>query len=160
MALNETFESREFYTKAEGMIRKGDFRQASILIDEALKISPENPVYVSSMGLCVAMMGNSFAGEKMCRQALGMKNASCPLLLVNLGKILLSEGKRSEARDYFTKAYSLDNTFAPAALELSRMGVRKKPVLRFLNRDHWLNVRLGKIRHQIVLMRGSGLKKL
>ncbi|HSG29322.1 MAG TPA: hypothetical protein VLA34_12645, partial [Candidatus Krumholzibacterium sp.] len=66
----ETFESRELYLKAEKLMRRGDFQQASILLGEAQKISPNNPLYMSSMGLCIAMQGNTFAAEQMCRQAL------------------------------------------------------------------------------------------
>ncbi len=156
----ETFESRELFNKAEKLIRKGDYRDAAVLVGEALRIFPEHPLYISAMGLCTGMQGNLLDGEKMCRKALSLSDTREPLLLVNLGKILLEQGARKEARTYFTKAYALDNTSAPAALELSRMGVRKRPVLPFLDRSHPLNVQLGRVRHQIRVMRHKGLKRL
>jgi hypothetical protein len=62
-------------------------------------------------------------------------------------------------RDYFTKAYRMDNTNAPAALELSRMGVRKKPVIPFLGRNHPLNKYLGKLRHRLKEKQAGNLKQ-
>jgi Tfp pilus assembly protein PilF len=156
----ETFESRELFNKAEQFIRKGYYRDAKALVSEALRISPDNPLYMSTMGLCMGMQGNLIDGENMCRKALSLSDTRDPLLFVNLGKILLEQGERMEARTFFSKAYAIDNTSSPAALELSRMGVRKRPVLSFLGRSHPLNIQLGKIRHQIRMMRNKGLKKL
>ncbi|MBN1164240.1 MAG: tetratricopeptide repeat protein [Candidatus Krumholzibacteriota bacterium] len=156
----ETFESRDFFNKAKIDMKRGDFKSASLRLEEALKISPHNAEYLSALGLCVSMQGNAFAGERMCRKALAVSTDKVPELYVNLGRVLLDEGNRKEARALFTLAYKMDNTNAPAALELSRMGVRKRPVLRFLERNHPLNVLLGQIRHKIIEFRRPELKKL
>jgi Tfp pilus assembly protein PilF len=140
-----TFESRELFRKAEISIQRGDYKSAASLLNEALKIAPENPLYISHLGLCAGMLGNQILGEKSCRKAILMAPAT-PILFVNLGRILLEQGKRKEAREQFMHAYKLDNTNAPAALELSRMGVRKRPVISFLKRDNPLNIMLGKFR--------------
>jgi len=156
----DTFESREFYVKAEANIRRNNYGDALKLLEQALKISPENPVYLSTMGMCESMMGDSAKGEQMCMLALQLAgNERDPMLYVNFGRVLLERGERMKARDQFMKAYRIDNTNAPAALELSRMGVRKKPVLPFLGRNHPINVYLGKVRHQIKEKRAGGLKK-
>jgi len=156
----DTFESREFYIKAEANIRRNNYGEALRLLEQAIKISPEHPVYLSTMGLCESMMGDPGKGEKMCRMALQLAGRERdPMLYVNLGRVLLDGGDRMGARDNFMKAYRKDNTNAPAALELSRMGVRKKPVLPFLGRNHPLNKHLGKLRHQLREKRREGLKK-
>ena len=156
----DTFESREFYVKAEANIKRNNYGDALKLLEQALKISPENPVYLSTMGLCEAMMGDPEKGYKMCRLAMQYAGAQRdPMLYVNYGRVLLERGERMNARDQFMKAYKIDNTNAPAALELSRMGVRKKPMLTFLGRNHPVNVYLGKLRHQLKQARAGGLKK-
>ena len=156
----DTFESREFYIKAEANIRRNNHGEALKLLEQALKISPEHPVYLSTMGLCESMMGDPAKGEKMCRMALQVAGRDRdPMLYVNLGRVLLERGDRMSARDNFMKAYRKDNTNAPAALELSRMGVRKKPPLPFLGRNHPVNKYLGKLRHQLREKRIEGLKK-
>jgi Flp pilus assembly protein TadD len=156
----DTFESREFYVKAEANIKRSNYAAAIKLLEQALKISPENPVYLSMMGWCEAEMGDPMQGEIMCRKALQVSGRERdPMLYVNLGRVLLLKGDRMKAREQFMKAYRKDNTNAPAALELSRMGVRKKPVLPFLTRNNPLNIYLGKIRHRIVEKRAADLKR-
>jgi Flp pilus assembly protein TadD len=146
----ENFESREFFHKAKASIQRSNFERAASLLKEALKIAPGNPNYLSHMGLCMGMTGNLREGEIMCRKAVTLDPLR-PILLVNLGRVLLEQGKREEARKAFTRAYEIDDTNAAAALELSRMGVRRKPVIRFLPRSHPLNVCLGKIRHRVLV---------
>lgn len=144
----DTFESRELFGRAEIQINKGRLREASSLLMHALKISPDNPVYVSYLGYCIGMLGNIEGGVKMCQRAAQMAPA-IPIVLVNLGKILVETGRRQEARKLFAQAYRIDNTHSPAALELSRLGVRKQPVLPFLGRENILNKYLGIFRHRI-----------
>lgn len=156
----DTFESREFYIKAEASIKRNNYHDALKLLEQALKISPENPVYLSTMGVCESMMGDPEKGYRLCRMALQFAgNKRVPMLYVNYGRVLLERGERMKARDQFMKAYKLDNTNAPAALELSRMGVRKRPVLALLGRNHPLNVYLGKLRHRMKEKRAADLKK-
>lgn len=144
-----TFESKDLFNRAEQLIKKGQYSKATVLLNEATKIAPSNAIYLSHLGLCIGMQGNLAAAESMCRRALSISPFE-PILFVNLGRILLEQGRRKEARNAFKRAYEIDNTNAPAALELSRMGIRKRPVLPFLDRSHPLNIYLGKIRHRII----------
>jgi len=156
---NETFESQDLFRRAEACIVRRNFDKSEELLAEALKISPENPIYLSYYGLCIGMRGDLGEAEKLCQKAARLCPAS-PIILVNLGRILLDQGYRKEARDLFSRAYELDNTNSPAALELSGMGVRRQPVVRFFARNHPLNVVLGKIRHRILGYKRPGWKKL
>ncbi len=155
----ESFESGEFFKKAQARIQKGAFDDAIALIDEAIKMRPEDPYFLSMLGLCKGLQGDLQAGMAMCRQALQAAKTKDPIFYVNLGKLYLNDENRTEARKLFMKAYRIDNTYSPAALELSRMGVRKRPVLSFLERDHPLNIWLGKIRHAISQKRAGGLER-
>ena len=155
----DTFESRDLYRRAEIQINRGRFREASALLTHALKISPDNPIYVSHLGYCIGMLGNIEGGEKMCRRAAQLAPA-IPIVLVNLGRILVETGRRQEARKLFTQAYRIDNTHSPAALELSRLGVRKQPVLPFLDRSNVFNKYLGKLRHRLMELLNSRNKKI
>jgi len=156
---NETFESQELFRRAEACMLRRNFDKAEKLLEEALKISPENPLYLSYFGLCIGMLGNLREAAKLCQKAAKLSPAS-PIILVNLGRILLAQDYRKEARDLFSRAYDIDNTSSAAALELSGMGVRRQPVLAFLPRDNVLNYRLGKLRHRLLGYRKLGWKKL
>lgn len=156
---NETFESQELFRRAEACILRRNFDKAEMLLGEALKISPDNPIYLSYFGLCVGMMGSLGEAEKLCRRGAKLSPAT-PIILVNLGRILLEEGSRKDARDLFSRAYEIDNTSSAAALELSGMGVRRQPVISYLSRNHPLNYFLGKLRHRVLGYRKLGWKKL
>jgi Flp pilus assembly protein TadD len=155
----ETFESQELFRRAEACIVRGNFDKSAELLAEALKISPDNPFYLSYYGLSVGMLGELGDAEKLCRKAASMNPVS-PIILVNLGRILLEEGSRKEARDLFSRAYEVDNTNSAAALELSGMGVRRQPVIPFLARANPINFLLGKIRHRLLGYKRLGWKKL
>jgi Flp pilus assembly protein TadD len=156
---NETFESQELFRRAEACIVRGKFDRAEALLADAIRISSENPLYLSYYGLCVGMRGDLVEAQRICSRAAKLSPQS-PIILVNLGRVLLEQGFRKEARDFFSRAYALDNTNSPAALELSGMGVRRQPVIRRLARSHPLNVMLGKMRHRMLGFRNPGLKKL
>jgi Flp pilus assembly protein TadD len=154
---DETFESQELFRRAEACIVRGKFDKAEELLGEALRISSENPLYLSYFGLCVGMRGDLGEAQKLCSKAAKLSPHS-PIILVNLGRIMLEQGYRKEARDFFARAYALDNTNSPAALELSGMGVRRQPVIRSLARSHPFNLVLGKMRHRILGYKKPGWK--
>ena len=156
--LNETFESQELFRRAEACIVRGRFDLAEALLADALRISNDNPTYLSYYGYCIGVRGELGEAEKLCRKALKLSPQS-PIIHVNLGRVLLDQGFRKEARALFSRAYDLDNTNSPAALELSGMGVRRQPVIRFLPRQHPANMVLGKLRHRILGYKKPGLKK-
>lgn len=145
----ETFESRELFMKAEECIKRGNYLNGKKCLGKAVKIAPDNPIYLSFFGLCLAMEGQKPLGRSACAEALRI-SPSESILYVNLGRVLLEEGRKKEARDMFLKAYKLDKTSAAAALELSGMGIRRPPVLKMLDRRHPLNIYLGKMRHKIL----------
>jgi Flp pilus assembly protein TadD len=155
---NETFESQELFRRAEVNIQRRNFDKAKELLEEALKISPENPTYLSYQGLCIGMLGDLTEAQKLCQKAAKLSPVS-PIILVNLGRILLAQGRRKEARDQFSRAYDIDNTSSAAALELSGMGVRRPPVIGFLPRNNPLNKHLGKMRHRVIGYKKLGWKK-
>jgi Flp pilus assembly protein TadD len=155
----EAFESRDLFGRAEEQIKRGRYREASVLITQALKMAPDNPIYISYLGYCIGSLGNLDAGEKMCRRAMKL-GPTVPIVLVNLGRILVERGRRREARVLFSQAYSIDNTNAPAALELSRLGVRRPPVLPFLKRTNVMNKYLGMLRHRLLELWNSRNKRI
>ena len=158
-AVAETFESQELYRRAGACMQKRNFEKAEGLLSEALKICPDNALYLSNYGLSVGMLGDLREGEKLCRKAIKLA-PSLSILHVNLGRIFMEQDNRKDARNCFARAYELDNTSSAAALELSGMGVRRPPVIRFLRRDNPLNIWLGRVRHRMIGYRKLGWKKL
>ena len=68
-----------------------------------------------------------------------------PDLCCNLGRLLFLAGQRKEAHQVLVKGYRLQPNHPGIREALSRMGVRRRPVLKFLARENPLNVMLGKM---------------
>ena len=84
-----------------------------------------------------------------CRLALRLAPGD-PELRTNLGRVHRLRGNNGAAHRNFMEAFQHDRRHAGACAELTRMGIRRRPVLRFLGRGHWCNRVLGHLRHLIV----------
>lgn len=145
----ETHESKVLFSQALEMLSRNNVQNAILHLEEALHIAPDNPAYLSHYGLCVALDRADFdTGRRVCERAIRMDPRD-PVNRVNLGKVYRMEGHAKRAHETFLKAWKQDKTHPAAATELSRMGIRRPPVLSFLSRSHWLNVRLGRLRARL-----------
>jgi len=144
--VNETHESKVLYSQALEMLSRSHVRGAIKHLEEALQISPNNPGYLSHYGLCIAMEREDYdAALKLCERALKIDPRDV-VSRVNLGKVYRLQGDKGAAYDEFLRAWRTDKSHPAPASELSRMGIRRPPVLSFLGRSHWLNVKLGRLR--------------
>ena len=144
-----TSESRTLYALALEKIKRNLFREALGHLAEALRIAPSNPYYRSHFGYCLAQVEKDFERAiHVCRQASDSRPLD-PDLHVNLGRVYRLKGDNAEAHKAFSQAWHLRKGHAGAAAELSRMGVRRPPVIELLPRSHWFNRYLGILRAKI-----------
>jgi tetratricopeptide (TPR) repeat protein len=147
--LSETHESKVLFNQALEMLSRSHIRGAIKHLEEALQISPNNAAYLSHYGLCVAIDREDFdAAVKLCERALKIDPKDV-VSRVNLGKVYRMQGDNSAAYDEFLRAWKADKSHPGPASELSRMGIRRPPIVPFLSRSHWLNVRLGRLRARL-----------
>lgn len=148
-----THESNVLFNHALEMLNRNNVDAARKQLEMALQICPQHPAYLSLYGLCIAVDSEDYdSARKICEKAVRMTPTD-PLSRVNLGRVLRLEGNNSAAYSEFLTAWKLDRMHPAPAAELSRMGIRRPPVLRFLSRSHWLNVRLGKLRSTVIRLR-------
>lgn len=120
--------------------------EALVHLAGALRIAPGNPEYMSYFGLCVAHVEADFTrAVQICRQAVDACRNK-PILHVNLGRVYRLRGDNRAAYNQFQLAWRLDRRHPATASELTRMGIRRPPFVRFLRRDHWMNRHLGWVR--------------
>lgn len=144
-----TSESRTLYILALEKIKRSNYREALVHLAEALRIAPANPFYRSYFGYCLALVQGDFErAVQFCRQASDSRPLD-PDLHINLGRVYRLKGDRAAAHQAFTQAWHLSRGHAAAAAELTRMGVRRPPVIGFLSRGHWLNRCLGRLRARV-----------
>jgi tetratricopeptide (TPR) repeat protein len=130
-------------------LRRNHLSLAAEALREGLRRSPDHPLTLSYYGLCMARLETNYAEAlRLCKRAANLDPYD-PALLVNLGKVYRLIGDRGAAYRSLRAAWALDRRHHPTMLELARMGMRRKPVLGWLARDHFLNVMLGKLRARI-----------
>lgn len=102
--------------------------------------------FYSYLGFGVARFERRYReGLRLCRHA--VKRDYQPENYLNLARTYMLVGDRKRAVRAVSTGLKIDPSY-PRLRELwSEMGMRKRPVLSFLSRDHVLNRVLGKIRH-------------
>ncbi len=150
---NGTHESNVLFNRALELLNRNKVDAARKQLEMALQICPQQPSYLSLYGLCVAVESEDYeSARRICEKAVRM-SPNDPLNRVNLGKVFRLEGNTGAAYGEFLTAWKLDRMHPAPASELSRMGIRRPPVLGFLPRSHWLNIRLGRLRATMIRMR-------
>jgi tetratricopeptide (TPR) repeat protein len=140
-------QGRELYLKGLSCWKEKHYDRALHLFQKAHEIYPENPFVASYLGATLVKVGIVERGLDLCRQAV-KKRPFQEDILYNLGQAYLWVGNRAEARRTFllgAKGCNDSNRFLDA---LRKMGVRRKPIIPFLSRDHFLNRWLGKLTYR------------
>jgi tetratricopeptide (TPR) repeat protein len=142
-------EANEKFAHAVELISRNKVEGAMKNLEASLQISPNNADYLSHYGLCVALDHYDYrAARKLCERAIRLEPREV-IHKVNLGRVLRLQGDIRGAHRAFIHAWKLDTSHPAAATELVRMGVRRPPVLPFLDRSNWLNIRLGRLRTEV-----------
>jgi len=144
--VDETHESKVLFNQALELITRNRLTDAMRKLEEALQIAPRNGAYLSYYGLCVAAEREDFESAiKLCDRAIKLDPAD-PVIRVNLGKVYRLQGNNAGAYEEFLEAWETNRHHPAPAAELSRMGIRRPPVIPFLPRSNWLNIQLGRLR--------------
>ena len=101
--------------------RKVRLKEAYKLIDKALKMAPQDPFIMDSMGWVQYRLGHLDAAEKHLRNAYSLRND--PEIGVHLGEVLWKKGKQDEARKLWRDAQSKDPKNDALKSTLSRLRV-------------------------------------
>ncbi len=122
---------------------------------KAVELDRANPFYLSYLGLALAAAERKWEqAETACQSAVSMRRTQ-PELYLNLSEIYRLQGKRADALETLTTGLTLTRQDARLSQALRKMGVRHPPVLNFLDRSHFLNVELGKLRYRILKSMGK-----
>jgi Flp pilus assembly protein TadD len=136
-------------------LRGGDAHKALPHLRSALDHEPDNPFYVSYLGVAVAASEQKWAdAEKLCHSAMRM-NRRQPQLYLNLAEVYVAADRKQDAADILARGLHYAPHDQRLKMALDRLSIRRRPVLRFLPRAHILNRNLGKIRHRTIQVLAS-----
>jgi tetratricopeptide (TPR) repeat protein len=131
------------------------FEQGLVLLGEAYlllsrdKESKIPPAALSYYGLCLAMQrGKAKEAAEYCELALEREFFNVDHY-VNLGQVWIRAGHRRKAVDALERGLAVDPSSARLRTLRQSIGIRRPAVIRFLHRDHPVNVALGKVRRRI-----------
>jgi Flp pilus assembly protein TadD len=119
-------------------------------IRRALKAEPQNPFFLSYVGmLCAVAEKRYVAGEKLCREALEIKCNHAQLYL-NLAEVYRQAGRHGDAMKTLRKGFISAGRDLRIRMALEKIGGRRPPILSSLGRCHPLNRLLGRWRHRMI----------
>ena len=131
------------------LLRKGDSAESFEHLRQAAELEQKNPYYLSFLGVSVARGQRKWAAAvELCERALSLRRNEVQLYL-NLAEVYVSAGRRDDAVEVLDRGlinFSVDARIKSARATLGR---RCSPVLPFLEREHFLNRSLGKLRHRV-----------
>ncbi len=118
-------------------------------------MSRQNPLYVSYLGLLLALAQKKYAdAERLCHAALRMQRNEAQCYL-NLAQVYVKARKKGKAAETLSMGLQYTKRDARLARDLRRLGVRREPVIPFLERRNFLNRHLGRLRHRALVLLGQ-----
>lgn len=141
----------------DGMLffRSSFFGKALAKLQRAVELDKQNPLYVSYLGLMLALAQKKYGdAEQLCHTALRMKRGEVQSYL-NLAEVYIQAGKKGDAVEALTVGLQYTKRDVRLIRGLRKLGVRRPPVFPFLERTHFLNRHVGKLRHRVLRMLGQ-----
>ena len=131
------------------LLRNGHSAEAVEYLRRAAELEQQNPYYLSFLGLAVARSQQKWpAAVNFCEMALSSKRSEAQLYL-NLAEVYVSAGRRDDAIAVLDRGLIYINADTRIRRARANLGRRCSPVLPFLERGHFLNRSLGKLRHRV-----------
>ena len=128
-------------------LRGGDAHKALPHLRAALDCEPDNPFYISYLGLAIAASEQKWAeAEKLCHSAMRMNRRQAQLYL-NLAEVYVAADRKLDAADILARGLHYSPHDLRLKMALDRLAIRRPPVVQFLPRTHLINRNLCRIRH-------------
>lgn len=147
--------SENTFNKGLRAVAHGRFLEALALFEASMELrrrqgGDQPPVkYLSYYGLCLAMASDRVGeAREICESAVEAEFYN-PDLYLNLGRVCLRARDRAAAFGALIRGLQLNPRHAGILKEIRRLGIRRRPVLRFLDRSHPLNRVLGRLRETV-----------
>lgn len=145
-----TKDAQELYTMAVEAMNARNSITAMRYLERAIVIE-RVPIYLSSLAFCVAKEKRDFPrAQSLCKEAIKHEPRNSQHFL-SLGRIYLLSGQKKEAIRMFRMGLRCGRN-QEILRELDRLGLRKDPLIPFLNRSNPINKYLG------IMLKKTGLR--
>ena len=138
------------FKRGINLLRNGHSAEALEYLRHAAELAPQNPHYLSFLGVSVSRAERKWAAAvKLCEMALILRRSE-PQLYLNLAEVYVSAGRRDDAVEALERGLLYLSADPRIRRARANLGRRRSPVLPFLEREHFLNRGLGKLRHRVL----------
>jgi len=156
--MDTSFSADEHFRLGLEALEKREYAEALVHFRAANTLDPTRPSFRSHHGLCVGIVERRFGDAlEMCRSA-AKEEFFNPTLYHNLARVHFAFGFKTEGIRYLRRGLMIDPGNASILSDFRNLGVRSKPVLGFLRRDHLMNRCLGLMRNKAHLDTGPALE--
>ena len=129
-------------------LRNGHVKSAVVHLRKAVEYDSANPFCLSYYGVALARAEHDWTtAEDCCLAALRLERRQAHLYL-NLGEIYRMAGNLQDALATLYNGLQFTRWDPLLVRALEELGIRRRPVLPFLDRKHFLNRRLGDLRQR------------
>jgi len=148
-------EAEKVFKEGMTLFRSGYYGKAVAKFQEAVGLEKQNPTYISYLGLLVALAHKKYSeAEQLCHTALRMKRTETQSYL-NLAEVYIQDGKKEDAVETLTIGLQYTKRDVRLTRALRKLGVRRPPVFPFLERKHFLNRHVGRLRYRVLQALGK-----
>jgi len=146
--MNQSEGASEF-KKGLQALRGGYLNSALGHMQKAVENDKNDPIYLSFYGLALARTCTDWAmAEAYCLAAVQMKPADVQLYL-NLAEVYHRGARMQDALSALYNGLQFTKWDPLLVRAVEGFGIRRPPVLPFLDRKNFLNRHLGKLRHRL-----------
>jgi tetratricopeptide (TPR) repeat protein len=140
---------RLFEAGAEN-IERAHYGDALTDLSRAAELAPTHAQIRSLLGVAMAYEMRDFEQSRALCESAAKQEFFNPDLYLNLSRVYLLFGRRSEALRYLRRGRMIDPGHAKILRAISDLGLRKSPILPFLPRRHLVNRALGGARNLVM----------
>ncbi len=153
-------ETTVYYVKK--LLKRKKYESALKLVTAALEQYPDEPILLSYHGYLEALVHKNYthgintclkAREIVLEKTISGRDFFNPVLYLNLGRAYLAAGNKEAAFEAFRMGLIFGNENEDLLSEIREIGVRRKPIVPFLQRSNPVNKYIGKVLHNIYRLR-------
>lgn len=143
-------EAQRLFDEGRAALDSNRVSEALESLRQASAEAPDHAQIRSFLGLAVARSDRAFSEARtLCEEAASQEFFN-PELYLNLAKVYLHFGRRSEALRYLRRGQMIDPGHDGIQKSISSLGKRGLPIVPFLPRRHPVNRALGAARSRVV----------
>jgi tetratricopeptide (TPR) repeat protein len=143
-ALSE--EAQRLFDRGAAHLEQGLHAEALACLRQAVDLAPDHAQVRSSLGVAIAHVERNFEESRALCESAAKQEFFNPDLYLNLSRVYLEFGRRSEALRYLRRGQMIDPGHTSIRRAIAKLGRRRLPILPFLPRRHPVNRALGTAR--------------